>query len=447
MKQESEEATLRPEYDFSSGVRGKHHEAYRKGSNVVLLDPDVAAVFKDSDEVNAALRGTGTGCARPRRACPGSIELGRARARNRRSRARSAEAGFPRPHLRTAALGTFHDSGRHATAGVKVRIRTARAPDRGIAFSPAVNLRGDSISWNRPFRARRRLPRTFGSGRIGCLELLDHFHRPGRALQPGLERHRGVRLRAGPRAGAGGGMRPPLARGEVWGPLHGLPMTVKDSYDVAGLPTTWGVPELRDNVPATNAVAVAPAARGGGRSSSARPTSPSTSPTSRATTTSTEPPTTPGTSRSSRAVRPAAPRRPSRAGLTGLEAGSDIGGSIRNPAHYCGVYGLKATWGVLPLRGHAKPGVLAPTTGHLGDRPPCPRRRGPRARPRRDGGAGPDRGERLEAGAAEAGGPGPERLADRGVGGRPVLPGGPGGPRRGPPGRGRASRCGRPRRP
>ena len=56
MKQESEEATLRPEYDFSSGVRGKHHEAYRKGSNVVLLDPDVAAVFRDSDEVNAALR-------------------------------------------------------------------------------------------------------------------------------------------------------------------------------------------------------------------------------------------------------------------------------------------------------------------------------------------------------------------------------------------------------
>ena len=56
MKQESEQATLRPEYDFSSGVRGKHHEAYRQGSNVVLLDPDVAAVFKDSDAVNAALR-------------------------------------------------------------------------------------------------------------------------------------------------------------------------------------------------------------------------------------------------------------------------------------------------------------------------------------------------------------------------------------------------------
>lgn len=56
MKQSDEEDTLRPEYDFSTGVRGKHHEAYRSGTNVVLLDPDVAEVFKDSASVNAALR-------------------------------------------------------------------------------------------------------------------------------------------------------------------------------------------------------------------------------------------------------------------------------------------------------------------------------------------------------------------------------------------------------
>ena len=47
---------LRPEYDFSAGVRGKHFEAYRKGTNVVFLDPDVAAIFKDSAAVNTALR-------------------------------------------------------------------------------------------------------------------------------------------------------------------------------------------------------------------------------------------------------------------------------------------------------------------------------------------------------------------------------------------------------
>jgi hypothetical protein len=47
---------LRPEYDFSRGVRGKHHEAYRQGINVVFLDADVAEVFRDSTSVNRALR-------------------------------------------------------------------------------------------------------------------------------------------------------------------------------------------------------------------------------------------------------------------------------------------------------------------------------------------------------------------------------------------------------
>ena len=52
----SDRENLRDEYDFSGGVRGKHHEAYRKGTNVVLLDADVAEVFKDSEAVNTALR-------------------------------------------------------------------------------------------------------------------------------------------------------------------------------------------------------------------------------------------------------------------------------------------------------------------------------------------------------------------------------------------------------
>nr|VFK64623.1 MAG: Ribonuclease toxin, BrnT, of type II toxin-antitoxin system [Candidatus Kentron sp. TUN] len=47
---------MRPEYDFSSGVRGKHFRAYRQGSNVVFLAPDIAEVFKDSESVNHALR-------------------------------------------------------------------------------------------------------------------------------------------------------------------------------------------------------------------------------------------------------------------------------------------------------------------------------------------------------------------------------------------------------
>jgi len=47
---------MRPEYDFSGGVRGKYAERYRSGVNVVLIDPELAEVFPDSKAVNDALR-------------------------------------------------------------------------------------------------------------------------------------------------------------------------------------------------------------------------------------------------------------------------------------------------------------------------------------------------------------------------------------------------------
>jgi len=47
---------LLPEYDFSGAVRGKYYQRYRQGTNVVLLDPDIAAVFRDSAAVNDTLR-------------------------------------------------------------------------------------------------------------------------------------------------------------------------------------------------------------------------------------------------------------------------------------------------------------------------------------------------------------------------------------------------------
>jgi hypothetical protein len=56
MSQEHEQDTMREEYDFSGGVRGKHYKAYRQGTNLVLLEPDVAKIFKDAATVNAALR-------------------------------------------------------------------------------------------------------------------------------------------------------------------------------------------------------------------------------------------------------------------------------------------------------------------------------------------------------------------------------------------------------
>lgn len=58
MNQKSSEETdeMLPEYDFSNGVRGKYFERSREGTNVILLEPDLARVFHDSAAVNAALR-------------------------------------------------------------------------------------------------------------------------------------------------------------------------------------------------------------------------------------------------------------------------------------------------------------------------------------------------------------------------------------------------------
>ena len=47
---------MRPEYDLRGGIRGKYYEQYKQGTNVVLLEPDVARVFRDSKSVNEALR-------------------------------------------------------------------------------------------------------------------------------------------------------------------------------------------------------------------------------------------------------------------------------------------------------------------------------------------------------------------------------------------------------
>lgn len=151
-----------------------------------------------------------------------------------------------------------------------------------------------------------------------------------------------------------------LARGEDWGPLHGVPMTVKESYNIAGLPTTWGNPELRNNIADSDAVACERLQKAGavifGKTNV--PLSLADFQSYNEVYGTTNNPHNlergPGGSSGGSAAALAA-------GLTGLEMGSDIGGSIRNPAHYCGVYGHKPTWGILPMRGHALPGVLTPS--------------------------------------------------------------------------------------
>jgi amidase len=149
------------------------------------------------------------------------------------------------------------------------------------------------------------------------------------------------------------------ARGELTGPLHGLPMTVKDVFETEGLVTTAGAPELARYMPRTDAVAVARLKAAGaiifGKSNT--PLYAGDWQTYNDVYGRTNNPwdlsRTAGGSSGGAAAAVAA-------GMTPLELGSDIGGSIRNPSHYNGVYGHKPSWGIVPVRGHipGPPGSL-----------------------------------------------------------------------------------------
>ena len=151
-----------------------------------------------------------------------------------------------------------------------------------------------------------------------------------------------------------------LARGEDWGPLHGLPMTVKESYNLKGEPTTWGTPDWRDNIATEDALSVQRLEAAGavvfGKTNVPLMLSDFQSYNEVYGTTNNpwDLGRTPGGSSGGSAAALAS-------GMTGLEIGSDIGGSIRNPAHFCGVFGHKPTWELAPMRGHAGPDMLTPS--------------------------------------------------------------------------------------
>ena len=148
-----------------------------------------------------------------------------------------------------------------------------------------------------------------------------------------------------------------LARGERL-PLLGVPVTIKESYNVAGLPTTWGIPAAKDFIPPEDALAVSrlkaagaivlgktnvPLGLGDWQSyndiygTTNNPWDRTRSPG--------------GSSGGSSAALAA--------GFGPLSLGSDIGGSLRVPAHFCGVCAHKPTFDLVPFRGHTPPGVPA----------------------------------------------------------------------------------------
>jgi amidase len=144
------------------------------------------------------------------------------------------------------------------------------------------------------------------------------------------------------------------AQGKSWGPLHGLPMTVKDVYEVVGMPATAGDPKLKNHMPKRNAIAVQRLIDAGaiiyGKTNT--PYFAADFQTYNKIHGTTNNPwdltRTPGGSSGGSAAALAV-------GYTALELGSDLGGSLRVPPHYTGVFGHRPTFGVVPRYGHIPP--------------------------------------------------------------------------------------------
>jgi len=208
------------------------------------------------------------------------------------------------------------------------------------------------------FASATRLAGEIRDRRIGCLELLDFYLARAERHNPALNAIVVWQIdKARERARAADAA---LARGECWGPLHGIPMTVKESFNVAGLPTTFGNPLWKDNVAAGNAFLIDRLIEAGavifGKTNVPYMLADAQSYNEIYGTTNNpwDSGRSPGGSSGGEAAALAA-------GLSALGAGSDIAGSLRNPAHYCGVYGHKPSWGLISTRGHAPPGVMTPT--------------------------------------------------------------------------------------
>ncbi|HMN74426.1 MAG TPA: amidase [Burkholderiaceae bacterium] len=188
------------------------------------------------------------------------------------------------------------------------------------------------------------------SRRIGAVELLDLHLAQLERHNPGVNAVVAKDLDSARAAAKAADNTAPSAAGV----LHGLPMTIKDAFEVAGMPTTCGFPFLADHRPQKDADAVARLKSAGaivyGKTNlppgafdwqSANPVYGQTNnPWNLA--------RSPGGSSGGSAAALAA-------GFTPLELGSDIGGSIRVPAHFCGIYGHKPTHGIVPGAGHIPP--------------------------------------------------------------------------------------------
>ncbi|HZU76632.1 MAG TPA: amidase [Dehalococcoidia bacterium] len=148
-----------------------------------------------------------------------------------------------------------------------------------------------------------------------------------------------------------------LARGELWGPLHGLPITIKELFETEGFRWTAGDPQFAErvgqlNAPSTQRLLDAGAIVMGVTNSPLNGMDVQTFNEVYGTTNN------PWNLDRSCGGSSGGAAAALAAGLAALEVGSDIGGSIRNPSHYCGTYGHKPTYGIVPRRRAAPPGFM-----------------------------------------------------------------------------------------
>lgn len=211
---------------------------------------------------------------------------------------------------------------------------------------------------NPTFQSALTLARAVRAKELSSRELLEHFVARVERFNPALNAVVTLDLaRARATADAADAA---LARGDAVGPFHGVPMTIKDTFEVAGVRTTAGFPPLAEHVPDRDAEAVR-RLRQAGVVPFGKTNVPvlagdwqSYNPIFGATNNPWDTTRSPGGSSGGAAAAVAA-------GLSPMELGSDIGGSIRVPSHWTGVVGHKPTFGLVPQRGHipGPPGTMA----------------------------------------------------------------------------------------
>jgi amidase len=209
-----------------------------------------------------------------------------------------------------------------------------------------------------PFRPATELAAAVRGKEISSAELVECYLARIGTLDPGLGAVVTLDAERARREAAEADRR--LTRGDEVGPLHGLPVTVKDCLETASLRTTCGAPQLASYVPDHDAEAVRRLRRAGaiiiGKTNLPAWASDCQSYNELFGTTNNpwNSARTPGGSSGGAAAAVAA-------GLSALDLGSDLGGSLRIPAAWCGVYALKPSYGIIPQHGHIPPppGTLA----------------------------------------------------------------------------------------